>query len=125
MIFYKQLDKIDPSDPTKALLSMERQIRYIQDQLEYTLTNLDSSNITEIDTDITDITSPGDTDSIIGLLYLTGKNGEVFKVGFDPTVSGFVFALSGKNGKQYMYMPANGNLIISKNTSITIDGGEW
>lgn len=125
MIFYKQLDKIDPSDPTKALLSMERQIRYIQDQLEYTLTNLDSSNITEIDTDITDITSPGDTDSIIGLLYLTGKNGEVFKVGFDPTVHGFVFALSGKNGKQYMYMPANGNLIISKNTSITIDGGEW
>lgn len=125
MIFYKQLDKIDPSDPTKALLSMERQIRYIQDQLEYTLTNLDSSNITEIDTDITDITSPGDTDSIIGLLYLTGKNGEVFKVGFDPTVNRFVFALSGKNGKQYMYMPANGNLIISKNTSITIDGGEW
>ena len=125
MIFYKQLDKIDPSDPTKALLSMERQIRYIQDQLEYTLTNLDSSNITEIDTDITDITSPGDTDSIIGLLYLTGKNGEVFKVGYDTTVNGFVFALTGKGGTQYMYMSSGGNLVISKNTSITIDSGTW
>ena len=73
MIFYKQLDKIDPADPAKAILAMERQIRYIQDQLEYTLVNLDSSNITEIDTDITDITSPGESDSILGLLYLTGN----------------------------------------------------
>lgn len=125
MIFYKQLDKIDPSDPTKAILSMERQIRYIQDQLEYTLVNLDSSNITEIDTDITDINSPGDSESIIGLLYLTGKNGESFKVGYDPRVNGFVFSLSGKNGTQYMYMSSGGNLVVSKNTSITIDSGTW
>lgn len=125
MIFYKQLDKIDPSDPTKAILSMERQIRYIQDQLEYTLVNLDSSNITEIDTDITDINSPGDSESIIGLLYLTGKNGESFKVGYDSSVNGFVFSLSGKNGTQYMYMSSGGNLVVSKNTSITIDSGTW
>ena len=125
MIFYKQLDKIDPADPAKAILAMERQIRYIQDQLEYTLVNLDSSNITEIDTDITDITSPGESDSILGLLYLTGKNGESFKVGYNPNRNEFVFSLSGEDGVQYMYMSSNGNVVISKNTSITIDSGTW
>ena len=102
MIFYKQLDKIDPADPAKAILAMERQIRYIQD-----------------------ITSPGESDSILGLLYLTGKNGESFKVGYNPNRNEFVFSLSGEDGVQYMYMSSNGNLVISKNTSITIDSGTW
>ena len=45
-VFTNQLRNIDPMNPAEAIKTMANHIRYIQEQLEYTLLNLDSTNIT-------------------------------------------------------------------------------
>ena len=54
-IFTQSLRKVDFTNPTEAMRDMANHIRYIQEQLEYTLMNLDSSNIISIDTDDTEL----------------------------------------------------------------------
>lgn len=125
-IFNQQLKKIDHSDPRAAIKAMESHIRYIQEQLEYTLTNLDSSNVTEIETDKTNITSSQGTVNISkDSISLSGKNGETFKAGYDEKLGSFVFEVKGKSGVQTLYLNSSGELVITKNTHLSIDGGEW
>ena len=54
-IFTQSLRKVDIANPTEAIKEMANHIRYIQEQLEYTLMNLDSGNIVSIDTDDTQL----------------------------------------------------------------------
>lgn len=124
-IFSKQLKKIDYGNPAEALKSMANHIKYIQEQLEYTLMNLDSRNVTEIDTDVTDVTSSsGSVNLTGGSIKLSGKNGEEFSAG--QTGSGaFTFSVKGKNGEQTLYMDSDGKLVITKHTNISVDCGEW
>ena len=123
-IFTRQLDRVD-TDAKKALKQMENHIRYLQEQLEYTLSNLDSDNIREIETDKTTITNTQGPISFTGnLISLTGTNGESFKAGND-TSGKFVFEIKGKSGVQCIYMNANNELIITKNVTQSIDCGEW
>ena len=56
-IFTSQLGRLNYTDTTEAIKAMANHIRYIQEQLEYTLMNLDSSNVTELNTDETNISS--------------------------------------------------------------------
>lgn len=123
-IFTQSLQKIDTSNPQDAIKKLYQHIKYIQEQLEYTLFNLDSQNINEIDTDKTVITdSTGDT-SIGSYINLTGANGESFSVG--KGASGrFEFSIKGKDGVQMMYLNSSGNLIITDHINLTVDGGEW
>ena len=123
-IFTQSLQKVDTSNPQDAIKMLYQHIKYIQEQLEYTLFNLDSQNINEIDTDKTVITdSTGDT-SIGSYINLTGPNGESFSVG--KVKSGrFEFSIKGKSGVQMMYLNSSGNLIITDHASLTVDGGEW
>lgn len=124
-VFIKQLESIS-SDPNKAMKQMENHIRYIQEQLEYTLSNLDSSNIVEIETDKTNITSSdGSMNLSKDVIYLSGNNGEAFKAGIDEVSKKFAFEVKGKNGTQYLYINSNGDLIITKNATLSIDCGEW
>lgn len=124
-VFTKQLDKVN-QNPQVALKQMENHIRYIQEQLEYTLSNLDSTNITEIETDKTNITSSDGTLNLSSdALALSGTNGESFKAGNNSTSKKFTFELKGKNGTQFIYLNDNGNLIITKNTTLSVDCGEW
>ena len=53
-IFSKQLGKLS-SDTQVAIKEIANHIRLMQEDLEYKLLNLDSSNIIEIDTDITNV----------------------------------------------------------------------
>ena len=126
-IFTTQLRKVDFSNSAEALREMANHIRYIQEQLEYTLMNLDSSNITEIETDKTDIkSSTGGTDLSGDSVKLSGGKGEMFEVGTVNNV--FRFTLNGRNGEQIMYMTGDGRFVITNNATITIDsidGGEW
>ena len=46
-IFTAQLGRVELSDPAVAVRQLANHIRSLQEQLEYTLMNLDSSNITE------------------------------------------------------------------------------
>ena len=123
-IFTTQLRTIDPKRPEEALKHMANHIKYIQEQLEYTLMNLDSSNITEIDTDKTDISSAsGGVDLTGNKIALSGKNGEQFMAGLQG--NNFVFSVKGKGGTQAMYLTSDGQLVITKNTTLSIDCGEW
>jgi hypothetical protein len=123
-IFTQSLQKIDTANPQEAIKKMANHIKYIQEQLEYTLFNLDSRNITEIDTDSTTITDSSGSTSIGSFIYLTGQNKESFTVGKNNTGK-FEFAVKGKDGKQTMYLNSSGELIITEHANLTIDGGEW
>lgn len=122
-IFTTQLGRLESGDPA-ALQRMANHIRYLQETLEYTLMNLDSSNITEIETDKTDIKSSDGGASFSGNgLTLTGSGGEAFSAG---TVDGvFRFALQGKDGQQMLYLASDGKLVITGNAAVSVDGGEW
>ena len=123
-IFTQSLQKIDTANPQDALKKMANHIKYIQEQLEYTLLNLDSRNINEIDIDKTTITDSTGSTSIGSFIYITGANGESFTVGKNPQGK-FEFAVKGKNGTQTMYLNSSGELIITEHANLTIDGGEW
>ena len=123
-IFTQSLQKIDTANPQDAIKKMANHIKYIQEQLEYTLFNLDSRNITEIDTDSTTITDSTGNTNIGSYISLTGQNGEVFTVGKN-SAGKFEFAIKGKNGTQTMYLDSSGDLVITKHVNLTIDGGDW
>ncbi len=123
-IFTQSLQRIDATKPQEAVKKMANHIKYIQEQLEYTLLNLDSRNITEIDTDKTTISDSTGSTTIGSYIHLTGTNGESFTVGKNASGK-FVFTVKGANGTQVMYLDSSGELIITKNTNLTIDGGEW
>lgn len=126
MIFNTQLRKLDFSNPQEALKEMANHIRYIQEQLEYTLMNLDSTNITEIDAKDTVISSGGTAVDLSGTsVSLAGPGGESFEAGLPTGAKTFRFALKGKDGKQFLYMTADGQLVITNNATIHVDGGEW
>lgn len=123
-IFTQSLQKIDAANPTDAIKKMANHIKYIQEQLEYTLLNLDSRNINEIDIDKTTISDSTGSTSIGSYISLTGRNGENFRAGRNSSGQ-FEFSVTGKGGTQTLYLNSSGELIITKNTNLTIDGGEW
>ena len=123
-IFTQSLQKIDTANPQEAIKKMANHIKYLQEQLEYTLFNLDSRNIVEIDTDKTTVTDSTGSTSIGSSIYLTGKNGESFSVGKNKDGI-FEFSITGADGTQNIFLDSSGQLIITKHTNITIDGGDW
>ena len=123
-IFAQSLQRIDYANPQDALKKMASHIKYVQEQLEYTLFNLDSRHITEIDMDNTTITSSsGSTPTIGTFINLTGANGESFTAGKNANGQ-FEFSVNGKNG-QTIYLNSSGKIVITDNRILTIDGGEW
>ena len=123
-VFTKSLQKINPANPQEAVKIMANHIKYLQEQLEHTLLNLDSQNINEIDIDKTTITDSTGSTSIGSNIYLTGTGGESFTVGKNNQ-GGFEFAINGKNGRQMLYLNSSGDLVITEHTNLTIDGGGW
>ena len=123
-IFTQSLQKIDTANPQEAIKKMANHIKYLQEQLEYTLFNLDSRNIVEINTDKTTVTDSTGTTSIGSAIYLTGKNGESFSVGKNKD-GDFEFSITGADGTQTIFLDSSGQLIITKHTNLTIDGGDW
>ena len=123
-IFTQSLQKIDYSNTQDAIKKLYNHIKYIQEQLEYTLLNLDSQNINEIDIDKTTITGSTGGTTLGTFIYLTGSNGESFTAGKNPEGQ-FEFAVKGKNGKQTMYLNSSGEIIITRYENRNIDGGVW
>lgn len=123
MIFTQQLKKIDPHNVPEALKAMAQHIQYIQEQLEYTLMNLDSSNINEINTNETVIGSGAGSQIAGDSITFRGTNGEVFEAGVRE--GSFVFSVKGKGGTQMMYLTSDGKLVLTNNAALHIDGGTW
>ena len=104
---------------------MANHIKYLQEQLEYTLMNLDSRNINEIDVDKTTIgSSSGSTQISSSFIYVSGTNGESFTVGKNPK-GVFEFSVKDADGNNLMYLDSTGVFNITDTANITIDGGEW
>ena len=122
-IFTQSLRKIDPSNPQEAVKIMYNHLKYVIEQLEYTLYNLDSENIIEIDTDSTNITDATGNTSIGSYISLKGASGETFNAGKNSSGQ-FEFSVEGKGGTQAMYLNSSGEIVITKH-SLTIDGGKW
>lgn len=122
-IFTKQLRLNMDKDPAEAINTMANHIRYIQEQLEWQLSNLDSSNISELNFTQSGSTESGTTIRANGFL-IKGKNDEVFEVGIDDD-GRFQFTLKGKDGTQMLYLNSAGEFIITNNTNLTVDGGTW
>ena len=123
-VFAAQLGRVELSDPAVAVRQLANHIRSLQEQLEYTLMNLDSSNITEIETDKTGIRSSDGGAAFTGSsLTLTGGGGESFAAGGGE--GSFRFSLRGRGGVQQMYLNGEGQLVITGNAAVTVDGGEW
>lgn len=123
-IFERSLQRIEEDKPQDAVKKMAKHIRYLQEQLEYTLFNLDSRNIAEIDTDQTTITDSSGSTTIGSTINLSGPNGESFKVGKN-NLGRFEFSIEGAKGIQTLYLDDSGNLVITKSANLSIDGGEW
>lgn len=122
-IFIHKLQRIDENNAKDAIRKMANHINYIQEQLEYTLMNLDSRNITEIDTDQTAITNSSNSASIGSMISLSGSKGERFIAGKDSSGK-FEFSVSGADGEKKIFMDSAGELQIAKTTGITLDGGD-
>lgn len=123
-IFNTQLGRLNTQNTQEALKSMANHIRYIQEQLEYTLMNLDSSNVTEIEADKTTITTSTGSVFTGDSIALKGKSGEEFRAGTADDGS-FRFQLNGKDGSQIIYLTSGGELVITKRATIIVDGGSW
>ena len=123
-IFNTQLGRLSTERPQEAIKAMANHIRYIQEQLEYTLTNLDSSNVTEIEADKTTITTGTGSTFTGDSISLKGKNGEEFRAGVSETGT-FQFQLNGKGGSQIVYLTSAGELVITNRATVVIDGGTW
>ena len=122
-IFTQTLQVKDTDSELVARKKIINHVKQMQDQLEYILFNLDSKNITEIDTDKTVITDSTGNNSLGSYISLTGTNGESFTVGKNQKGQ-FEFVVKGKAGTA-MRMDESGNLIITGQANLTIDGGEW
>ena len=123
-IFAQSLQSVEKLTPQEAIKKMSNHIKYIQEQLEYTLFNLDSQHIKEIDTDSTTITGNVANTGIGSYINLTGENGESFTAGVNSSGQ-FVFDIRGKDGKQTIYLSSSGELRITEHTNLTINGGDW
>ena len=83
MIFSSQLGKLDGTNTEQSLKSVANHLRKMQEELEYRLSVLDSSNITEIDADLTKFFVKGEEISNI----LADQDGKMSQ--FEQTVAGF------------------------------------
>ena len=55
MIFTRELGSLEGMNADRAIRALANYVRALQEQLEYTLTTLDSDNVIEIDTGRTEV----------------------------------------------------------------------
>ncbi len=114
MYFNTPIPKINYDDPEQAVRQLEQHLRKLQEQLEWTLSNLDSTNITGGGVTITD-----------DQIDLKGTSSERFRVGYDKTASMFRFEVTDRDGVRVLYLGSDGRLVIGKRAMLTVDGGIW
>ena len=100
-VFASQLGSLDAKTQEDSIRIIANHIRKMQDELEYRLSNLDSTNISEIDADETSILSDGKNINNI----INGTNGEVS-------------SLKQMGGIETRVMGAEGNISTLTQTSI-------
>lgn len=124
MIFGSVMRRLDVSDVAGSLRVMENHIRSLQEQLEYTLYNLDSTNVTALDTTVTDIVSPDGGIHISGDgLALYGRQGEKILMGGRDGV--FQLQMAGRDGQPAIYLDSSGTIVVGSHARVQLDCGTW
>lgn len=124
MIFGRSMKKLDHNDVRRSLAVMEDHIRSMQEQLEYTLYNLDSTNVQSLDTALTDIISSSGGISISGeSISLLGSGDE--KVEMGQKGGRFGLAIAGKGGHNAIWLDSLGRVTIGTAAEIHMDCGRW
>lgn len=124
MIFSGELRRLDHKNVEQSLRAMENHIRSLQEQLEYTLYNLDSTNIQSLDTALTDIISSQGGINISGdSLMLCGSDGEKIVMGAQG--GGFQLQLAGRGGQPAIYLDGSGDIVVGSAAKVYLDCGCW
>jgi len=91
--------------------------------LKFSLTNIDSSNVTELNTNITNISSEDGETVINGpLLEMYDDTSTLrLKMGFDEDTSTFIFSLKDDSGSETIGVDSNGDAIFKGTVTVGTD----
>jgi len=125
MIFSRTLGALDSMDTKRAVLTLANYVRALQEQLEYTLTTLDSDNVIEIDTDRTAVGSADGGTATGDQILLKGKGNSSFSVS-RLTDGSLMLRMTANDGSDiFASSSASGRFDLRSRTSLTLDGGCW
>lgn len=103
---------------TEQLIDM---ISKMQKELDWLLNNIDSKNVTELNTNITNISSEDGTTTINGnKLIMTDGTGIRLQMGYDSTSDSFNFILYNESGQSTFEIDSSGNVIIKGEGKIDV-----
>lgn len=91
-IFSSQLGKVESYNPEQSIKTMANHLRKIQEELEYRLMNLDSTNVGEIDLDLTNVLLNGQPIQNV----LTDQEGNYSAL--EQTVNGLASTVANQDG---------------------------
>lgn len=92
-IFSSQLGKVESYNPEQSIKTMANHLRKIQEELEYRLMNLDSTNVGEIDLDLTNVLLNGQPIQNV----LTDQDGNYSAL--EQTVKGLTSTVANQEGQ--------------------------
>ncbi len=125
MIFSRTLGALDGMDTKRAVLTLANYVRALQEQLEYTLTTLDSDNVIEIDTGRTSVAGADGGTATGEHILLKGKDSSAFSVSRLPDGS-LVFRMLANDGSDiFVSSSASGRFDLRSRSSLSLDGGRW
>lgn len=125
MIFHNTLGTLDGLDTKRAVLTLANYVRSLQEQLEYTLTTLDSDNVIEIDTGRTSVGSSDGSTATGESVLLKGKGSSAFSVS-KLTDGSLVFRMKANDGSDiFAANSASATFDVRKRASLSLDGGSW
>ena len=125
MIFTQKLGSLDGLSAERAIRAVANYVRALQEQLEYTLTTLDSDNVIEIDTGRTSVSGADGGTATGDRILVKGAGGAAFSV--EKTAQGgLVLRMTADDGSDVFFAgSASGTIDLRSRSGMTIDGGSW
>jgi len=94
----------------------------IQKELDFLMNNVDSKNVTQLNTNITNISSADGSTIINGnLLEMTDTTQIRLRMGYDTGTGDFVFKLFNDTGEESLTLDSNGNAIFKGTIDVGTD----
>ncbi|MBR5943124.1 MAG: hypothetical protein IKZ81_07260 [Clostridia bacterium] len=125
MIFTQKLGSLEGMSAERAVRAVANYVRALQEQLEYTLTTLDSDNVIEIDTGRTSVSAADGGAATGERILVKGSGGAAFLV--EKTQSGgIVLRMTADDGGD-IFSAGSGSGVIELRSrgALALDGGSW
>lgn len=125
MIFTQKLGSLDGMDAARAIRAVANYVRALQEQLEYTLTTLDSDNVIEIDTGRTAVSGADGGTATGDRILVKGAQGACFSVEKTER-GGIMLRMTADDGSDvFAAGSASGVIELRRRGALTVDGGSW